>query len=537
MTSTTQIRCPFCNAAQTPNNTGNYTCDYCLQAYSVGQAQREESRLLEEIKGWLQQKIGVAASSTGVDAASRSFIFQSKMLPELRRDVDRSLEPVASYAQYPLVQLPIRPSSTGGASNPLLTYRKQVLGLKGLRARLASEQVSGFAASAADTNMVQAMDRRLAEVMFLSNVAEAAATQGLKGYEAARRNLEAVLAELEDSLSREVSAEAPAARYLTAAQERYRALASLCRVCEEACGTQATVGESLVSRLDDIGRSLANAAHAIEASGFAPAETMPAVIGVQAEIASCAVFVRWLRSYDAIASRSGLPFTTFATEMDGLTGGGKTSADAQVGLAEAWGHLARARRGETAGMVVDDFSWAPAWAEASRARKSLGLFGIEEQLGGLEPFLLPVWVGTLTYSAATGTVFRGGIESQATLLVDATTSQATGVVMLSDGGNPILRALEAPRVAGAHQVALPLTTATNALRAFQEAVRSMPQVLNPRIQVRGLALMAAVGASYTSSKGGRTAVTCLQGAVTTGGDGSQQRYALQLGNALASRFG
>ena len=124
-----QVHCPFCNAAQAPRADGKNVCDFCLQPFTLVDATREEARLLEEIKDWLQQKVGAAGLAPGsVDVSSRSYIFQQRILPELRRDVNRSLEVVGGFGQVALVTPP-----TGGVRrepNPLVDARREILGLK-----------------------------------------------------------------------------------------------------------------------------------------------------------------------------------------------------------------------------------------------------------------------------------------------------------------------------------------------------------------------------------------------------------------------
>src|SRR5579862_4112865 len=99
----TQVHCPFCNAAHPVQGAGSYTCEFCLQPFSVQDAQREEARLLDEIKAWVEQRVGGAGPASGVDLASRAYIFQQKVLPDLRRDVDRALERLGGFGQFPLV--------------------------------------------------------------------------------------------------------------------------------------------------------------------------------------------------------------------------------------------------------------------------------------------------------------------------------------------------------------------------------------------------------------------------------------------------
>jgi hypothetical protein len=530
-----QVRCPSCNAAHAARREGGYVCEFCLQPFSVGDARREESRILEEIKSWIAQRAGPAGlAPTSVDASSRGYIFQQKILPELKRDVDRALEALGSHGQFPLVAPPIRvPAPSGGQSNPLVHHRRHILSLKGLRARLGAESVAAFVVTDADRAAVDAMDRRVADVMYLSNVAEAAAARTEAGYSAARRNLEALAGELEQALAAGVGSHGLGV-FIGATLRRYQALAELCRACEELASPNGVSGAPIAARVEGLAEQLSRVARELEASDHSPADIMPIVVGVDQEALACRLLSRWIHCYDAMTARRPAPFYAFVAGMDALSGGGHVEPRAQGDLLEGLTFVVRAARGEIGVGLVADFSWVQAFAEASRARRALGLFGSEEQIVHIDEFLVPVWLADVLYSRSTGSVFKAGVEGRGVAIVEACAPSPEKVVLFPDQGSPLLQALGSPRAIGAAPVALPRCSATGVHPVFASAMLRMPDIVNPQIRVRSLGFLPAAIVHYQSAKGARQLAGCLNGQIPV--DASARRQ-LEASHELLQRFG
>lgn len=514
--TTIQVNCPSCNAAQAQTGTGQYECEYCLQPFTAVDAQREESRLQDEIKAWIDQRIGAAGAAPGnVDAASRAFIFREKMLPDLRRDVDRTLELLGPYGQFPLVSVPVRTDAPGtGVPNPLLAQRQQIIGFKGLRARLTSDNVKDFALGDGERASVQSLDRRVADALHLSNVVEAAARRDQSGYAAARRNLESLTKELGESLAVESRSDPSFTAYLGGLQTRYQALAELCRTCEELSATSYVDADSCGARLDQISGSLQDASKVIESSNYSPADSMPIVMGINAEVNACSLLSRWVSAYNKLGSRRQISFAQFMQQIDPLTLGGHIPADRQANLLEAFVTVTQAASGAVACTVVNDFTWTDSWAEGARKKKSLGLFGAEESLRHLQRFFVPVWVAAVRYSVSAGAVFASGQERQCVTVVDACAPTVDGVLVIKDQAHPLATAIAYPQQIGSMPVALPRSDRGTALSVMQQAVHSRPDFLNPVVEIRGLGFLAAAVASYQSSSGqNRQLVSCLSGMI------------------------
>jgi hypothetical protein len=524
---TTQIRCPNCNASHaSAAASGQYTCEFCLQTFTTVDARREETRLLEEIKAWVQQRVG-AAGGGGVDASSRAYIFQQKVFPELRRDVDRALERITGYSQFPLLTPPIPQSTASAGPNPLLASRERISPLKGLRVRCQSEDVGAFAVTDADRNSVSMLDRRLGEVLHLHNIASAAISGKPEGFAAARRNLEHLL---QDTITEVTSStKAEHRQFLSAITERYRMLVDVCRLFEEVVASSALVGETIAQRAEQLAKSLVEGAASLEAGTWSPAEAMPVVLAMREEGRGCQSLALWMRAYDIIGASRAASFFSFVAEVQGLFGTNASLED----VLEHCSFAVRAARGQIAAKVVDDFDWVSGWSEAQRARKTLGLFGTEEHLEGVEQFLLPVWLGEVSYSRSSGAVFKSGAEAKAWVIVDACAPSAAKVAVLGDDDATMRTVLGTPRPITGRELALPNSSPSAARNAFAQALRNRPDMLNAVVEVKGLAFLPAAVVHYSSKKGAREAASCLDNRVPI--DGSA-RIQWQQAKTLLNRF-
>jgi hypothetical protein len=507
MINAVQINCPFCHAAQTVHGDGHYTCDFCLQPFSTVQAEQEESRLLKEIKDWVQDKVGFAGSSASIDTSSRGFIFQNRILPEVRRDVDRSLESLGNYASAVLIVPPVPPESNT-PPNPLIANRTGILALKSLRARLSSEQVSEFALSGADKHLISDMDRRLGDVMHMSNVADAATRRDDVGYSTARRNLEALALEAGETLA---AVTGDRAAFVACLQARYRSLSSACEVYARLCQHSPSVSVADAETLVHAAEELVGAADGIEKSNYSPADAMPFVIAVREEAHGCRTASRWIRSHAQMHCDVAFP-AFVASAARALSDVG--SAGGGIDLVEVFSTVLGAARGESAVGVVADRSWVGTWAEGHRAKKTFGLLGNEENLANLREFFIPVWCADLTYSKAAGAVFKSGVEQRCLVAVPACRPKASDVLIIESRDHAIARAVLQPSILQTSAVALPSATWEQVRRVFLEALGRRPDLLNCQLRMKGIAFVPAAVATFNSKKGQRELGAWLDGTLS-----------------------
>lgn len=515
-TNTTQLKCPFCGAANPLSDIDQIVCEFCLQPFTVTNAKSEESRLLEEIKAWLNTRVGGAGVAGSTDATSRSFIFKDKLLPELKRLVDRGLESLGGYGQHPLMQPPL--PTPQREAHPLLVERDHILGLKGLRAKLESPYIREFAVLEEDQKLLQRLDRRVLDLMHLSNVAHAAGQLNATGYASARNNLVTLAREAGESAAFE-NKDPKQVRFLGALQTRYDSAAQLCRVFEELCSPNPTSGQEKAERLERIIRELEGSARAIEESDYDPGESMPIVLGIKQEVEGARLFVRWLRAYEALTARRPMPFMNFVHNLHALLVSSVSSKQEQIELLEACSFVVQVTHGAATTPVAADFGWVDSWVETARGKGCLGmfdilgLFGPLEELKGTERFLNPVWLARVNFSQAQGKVFKEGVETSNLLIVDAVSPSIEKVKMVSALPGGVGQQLQSPARLESLDIALPRSTANRAVQVFTAYVRNQGDIRNPKVELQGLGFVAAVVAHFSSKQGDRSAYGCLSGAL------------------------
>ena len=524
---TEQIKCPHCSAAAAARSDGQYVCDFCLQAFSVVEARNEEARLIDELKSWIQ-KLGVAPGPGSVDASSRAYIFQQKVLPELRRDVSRLLETVGTHGQHALLVAPVPRKASATGPNPLFTSANLQSGLKTLIARCESPDVSSFAVSDIDRSAVVALTQKLSETLHLMQVVRAGANPTGEGYAAAQRNLELLLKETLTATTR-ASVTIEERAFLTALAARYRSLVDACRLFGELVAGEPSSSDASADRAESLATAMDAAAGDLEASNWSPAETMPLVLGIRDEAHGARSVSRWLRGYEVFSSQSSITFPSFVAEMQSLAGPTNKAED----LLEAYTFVFQAARGQVAATVIENFDWVSAWTEGQRARKKVGLFGTNEEIVGIEQFLVPVWLAEVSFSRSSGKVFKSGAESKAIAIVDACAPSSIKVRVFVDGHEQLSAAMASPAAMGGRQVALPNSSADMAKKVITDGVRLLPNLLNAVVQVKGIVFLPAAVAHYSSKNGPREATTCMSDQVPID---NSARVQWQQARVLMERF-
>ena len=196
--------------------------------------------------------------------------------------------------------------------------------------------------------------------------------------------------------------------------------------------------------------------------------------------------------------------------------------------------MIRAARGEVAVSIVDDFSWVDDWVEQGRKKKTFfGLFGVEETVAQVSQFMLPVWVADLTYSQATGGVFKEGQEASCLVAVDACDPSTNGVGFFKGPNTALASAMDNPQPMGDIKVALPRSTSSQALKAFKLAAKAKQGLMNPKVKIRGLAYVPAAVVAFESNKGGRELARALGGTIALK---SLARFQVEAANQLLQRF-
>lgn len=500
---TAELRCPYCHAAQPSVEAGHHTCAFCLHGFTAFDAARARQTSAEQTDAWLRGRVGSNVDSPVevIDRASRGYIFNQRIFPELRRDVARVHEGLGPWLQAPLI-LPELSRAPGGAPHPLSLYSGRMQALVALSGRLGHSEVQRFAVDEVAKAQLEQLGAPIDELIHLINIVEAGQRGGADGWGAVRSNLEAMA-------SRPLTS-SESDRFAGLRRERWQLLAALTRHYDDCARGQHS--PSQLEGIEALIVSLRGLAERLRACASAPVEARAFALAVEREAEGAQLLARWLRCSERLprAPEDSLPhlYTTLAPLIPP-----GSSPDRAATLVEGWTELAAVSRQEIAICVIEDFAWAEAWAESVRGRKRLGLFGEDEVVETIERFLLPVWVAELRYSQQRGRLLGGGVEQRTLALLDACAGTAETVAIFDPVPEPLRAALTHPVRVGAIDIALPETTAADARVVMQRALSRRPEFQNARFEVRGLALIPAVTVRLRARAGQRQVSTALQGRV------------------------
>lgn len=130
------LECPSCGAPakEAPSDPrAPIVCAFCGARYERVTAEAALASLRAEVTAWLQRTAGVAMSegAASVDVATRTFLFNDRILPGLRRDVRRAIdEQVGDVLGSPILTPRVLSEMTGfrGEDAVLVSMRDAILG-------------------------------------------------------------------------------------------------------------------------------------------------------------------------------------------------------------------------------------------------------------------------------------------------------------------------------------------------------------------------------------------------------------------------
>lgn len=408
------IECPSCGgpARHVPVDSKELiACPWCGTRYERVRAEQVLESLRAEVGEWLRRTAGVSVSgdaAASVDLETRSFLFNDRILPGVRRDVRRTVdEGIGDVLGSPMLVPPLLRSLQGysGEDAVLVSRREEILGLRSLRARLEAPDVAAFATSQADRLALRSLEEEIDRSMIASHAAVALSGGIATGAELARTSLRHLAGDGEDGII--ASAADPVWAALTRAT-RLRC-ATLLEAVDALC-TDPVDADALLrcaDRLDETAQSLLT----LDARDF---RTALASTGVHRDSIAVRVLAAVAQGLGGCGIRV-LQTVDALTSIGSLLGSVRQSKDA-AWLVHAWSQaIASMARGGSI-PAVSDTSWVAAAIESSRQRG--------EQTGQTDVALVPFWAMPARHAKAEGFFFVSGRQYEGIALVPASAGES-----------------------------------------------------------------------------------------------------------------
>lgn len=496
------LECPTCGgpAAQQPvDPSAPLLCPWCGTSYERLGAEEALKALHAEIDQWLQQTTGATASDAGatsIDSATRSFLFNDRILPEARRDVRRAIdEEIGDVLGSPILVPPMLARLPGftGDDAVLLSARDRILALRGLRARLEAEDVAAFAASAADRLALHKVLAEIDRTMLASHAASALASSGITASrELVRNNLERLQQGARQSVAEAVTDPGGAA---------------VSRAFELRCECILGAVDALRAKPPQLDKLEASASRLEEAAQWLLTTESRDLRGALAStgVHRDATALRILAAVANEAARLALPALELIESMQALAPCFERAAspDDAIAVATACALGVAAMTRGAAIPAVTDTSWGRVAVEAARQG--------DERAGQIDVVLAPFWFMSARHAKAEGFLFVSGKQVEGFALVAA--SSASDAALLLGPQEPVTlhiqQALAAPCRAP-WQVDLPLTGPSAARQAARTVMRSH-ELKNVALSEAALVYLPVGVVQLEGSRGRRTAVVGPKG--------------------------
>lgn len=514
------LKCPGCMAplpAPSDRTTNNVTCEYCGGTFALQTAADEMERLRADVRKWIAETAAQAGKGSTVDEASRSFIFQEKIWPQLKLTVDRSTELYQTTRYLPLFAIPLLLSLRSSPFQDALMLTPDIGSLadqlKSVLAQIQAPELAPFAVSEREKSNLHMLEISCMEVVHFSNIRHSLAKFSPEGFSRTQINLRAAI-ELYDAVATTSDAlDKSYSSFMFALSIRLGAVGKAVEILAKLMGSGGgLITDRLISELESAANDCERAASEIEVSGRQPKETAPASEGSRNDAQVIKMLADCIRIYNQCAAESEEDFADFLGTIAAAVDIVKTPESDANWLNAFLSNLSSYMLATTSDgekPIISDFSWAETVAITGVRRSFLNgneTFEIQDR------FLLPFWVAEIPISEQKGLLLKKGKEAKGLVFVEA--SRQRDFCFLELGGSSLaeqcLRAFESPQSAGEFSLIVPTVSSDTAVKYAKAFISSSKLYCGGVIKMIGILYLPAVTVRYANRKGERK-VTLLNG--------------------------
>jgi len=489
------------------------TCEYCLNTYTIQEAENETEKLRDEVKKWISDIAG--NKGTGViDELSRLHIYRNSLYPPIRIAAERATEIYQPVRYLPLISFPLIDSISRNPFQEALSYTPDIKvlteNLKAVVSQIQAPELAAFAVGDSEKIQLKFAEVSCLELIYLSNMRHGIAQYNEEGFVQSIVNIQA-LEELYASMIVLVKESNPATvSFLSGLNKRFDAVKECINIMIQLWKVgDGIVAEPLIQRLKKTISDCENAALMIESSGLEARETVPAVSGTREDARVMKILCDCVSIFsDTGCAESGIEFEKFL-QMLRQTFAGAMPANANIDWVDDYiGNMSiylGAKEGKAEVAVINDFGWVKTVAEAGC--KSSLLSG-KETVNSVEHILLPCWTAAINFSEQSGIIWKKGQGAAGYLYCDA--GRPDGDCFIEPGETELAintaRALETPKsLAESAKIIAPIVCEDHAKWKMKKFVSDSQQFSNSHVKMIGMVYIPAAIIEYANKKSQRVA--------------------------------
>ena len=175
MDSVKVIKCPGCMAPlpQGAPEIKVVTCEYCLNTYTLQEAENETEKLRNEVKKWISDIAGNKGVGV-IDELSRLHIYRNSLYPPIRIAAERATEIYQPVRYLPLISFPLIDSIPRNPFQEALSYTPDIKilaeNLKGVVSQIQAPELAAFAVGDSEKIQLKFNEVSCLELVYLSNM-------------------------------------------------------------------------------------------------------------------------------------------------------------------------------------------------------------------------------------------------------------------------------------------------------------------------------------------------------------------------------
>jgi len=515
MESVKVIKCPGCMAPlpQGAPEIKVITCEYCLNTYTIQEAENETEKLRNEVKKWISDIAG--SKSVGViDELSRLHIYRNSLYPPIRIAAERATEIYQPIRYLPLISFPLIDSISRNPFQEALSYTPDIKilteNLKGVVSQIQAPELLAFAVGESEKLQLKFTEVSCLELIYLSNMRHGIAQYTEEGFRQSLVNIKA----LEDLYSSTIilskEHEPSIEPFLSGLLQRLAAVKEWLNVMIQLWKAgDGIVTEPLIQRLQKTITDCEKSVLMLETSGREPKEIVPAVSGTKEDARIMKILCDCVSIFsDTGCAESGIEFEKFLQILR-QTFSGAMPANATIDWMDDYiGNLSiylGAKEGKAEVSLVNNFEWVKA---ASEAGCKSSLISGKEVVNSVEHILLPCWTAAIHFSEQSGVIWKKGQGSAGYLYCEA--GRPDGNCFIEPGETELAantaRAIEAPKsLAESAKIVAPVVCEDHAKWKMKKFISDSEQYNNSHVKMIGVVYIPAALVKYANKKSQRVA--------------------------------
>jgi len=505
-----KLNCPNCGAPVNAEDekVESVTCDFCGISYLLKTAEDEMERLRSDLRKWISNiAVSEGGSRSSIDEASRRFIFQEKILPQIDLEVSRTIEIFEITKHQAIIDVPL------ARVIPYTPFKQTLEGipvmedfgdrLAEILSKVQSDDIEEFALDPSDMERLGIIQIRCQELIHIQNIRNQFRSITRDSLRIAVVNFNALIDLYSTSLEKMKKGSSDHIFY-SSLKKRMMALREMSGIMIDLLYKPGSMDLSQAgAMLDDIRIKLESLVKTVNSSGKEHREIIPLAEGIRSDIGSIMVIRESIDIYNGNFKGSDEGYPEFLTDLEQLISESTDRSGGMIWLLNIL-EILRSHTGTVHGKdrvpIVKDVSWINAMIHRNIRSSFLG----GKERAEIETwFYSPFWVSAIAFSKQKGLIFKQGFSDKGLILLPAINNNYNPIRIEDE--SPLFthcqNSIEKPQIIGKKPISLlPLIDKTTAYKKMEIYKNGSPDIRSGYLKMLGIIYLPAYEVKFTKKK-------------------------------------